>query len=148
MVAVVAAVALSVVAVAYGATRTQTERRAAGNGACGVLMSDPEALDAMQALRAEHQKERQAWYEQYGSDPSSAEAQAALQKLREEHWNDMRGLFEKLGIEAPDGAGPGGMMGRGGGCGGGCGGAGTGAGQGAGYGGMMGSGGGMMGNWN
>ena len=70
MVAVVAAVALSVVAVAYGATRTQTERRAAGNGACGVLMDDPEALDAMQALRAEHQKERQAWYERYGSDPS------------------------------------------------------------------------------
>ena len=75
MVAVVAAVALSVVAVAYGATRTQTERRAAGNGACGVLMNDPVALDAMQALRAEHQKERQAWYELYGSDPSSAGAQ-------------------------------------------------------------------------
>ena len=144
MVAVVAAVALSVVAVAYGATRTQTERRAAGNGACGVLMNDPEALDAMQALRAEHQNERQAWYELYGSDPSSAGAQTALQELREEHWNDMRGLFEELGIEVPEGAGPGGMMGRGGGCGGGCGG----AGQGAGYGGMMGSGGGMMGNWN
>jgi len=142
MVAVVAAVALSVVAVAYGATRTQTERRATGNGACGVLMSNPEALDAMQALRAEHQKERQAWYGLYGSDPSSADAQAALQELREEHWSDMRGLFEELGIEAPDGAGPGGMMGSG--CGGGCGG----AGQGAGYGGMMGSGSGMMGNWN
>jgi hypothetical protein len=141
MVAAVAAVALSVVAVAYGATRAQTARRAAGNGACGVLMGNSEARDAMQALRAEHQKERQAWYEQYGSDPSSAAAQTALRKLREEHWNDMRGLFEKLGIEAPDGAGPGGMMGRAGGCGGGCGGAGTGAGQGAGYG-------GMMGNWN
>jgi hypothetical protein len=148
MVAVVAAVALSLVAVAYGATRTQTERRAAGNGACGLLMNDPEALGAMQDLRAEHQKERQAWYERYGSDTSSSGAQAALQKLREEHWNDMRGLFEKLGIEVPDGAGPGGMMGRGGGCGGGCGAAGSRAGQGAGYGGMMGSGGGMMGNWN
>lgn len=149
MVAVVAAVALSVVAVAFGATRTQTERRAAGNGACGVLMNNPEALDAMQALRAEHQKERQAWYEQYGSDPSSAEAQAALQQLRDEHWNDMRGLFEKFGIEAPDGVGPGDMMGRGGGgCGGGCGGSGARDGQGAGYGGMMGSGGGMMGDWN
>ncbi|MGE5229030.1 MAG: hypothetical protein ACM3MJ_04835 [Deltaproteobacteria bacterium] len=145
-VAVVAAVALSVVAVAYGATRTQSERQAPGSAACGVLMNDPEALDAMQALRAEHQKEMQAWYGQYGSDPSSADAQAALQKLREEHWSDMRGLFEKFGIDVPDGAGPGGMMGRGGGCGGGCGGAG--AGQGAGYGGMMGSGGGMMGAWN
>jgi hypothetical protein len=148
MVAVVAAVALSLVAVAYGATRTQTERRAAGNGACGVLMNDPEALDAMQALRTEHLKERQAWYKQFGSDPSSAEAQTALQDLREEHWNDMRGLLEKLGVELPEGAGPGGMMGSGGGCGGGCGAAGAGAGQGAGYGGMMGSGGGMMGNWN
>jgi hypothetical protein len=141
MAAVVAAVALSVVAVAYGATRTETERRAAGNGACGVLMSDPEALDAVQALRAEHRKERQAWYEQYGSDPSAAEAQAALEELREEHRSDMLGLFEKLGIQVPD-AGPGGMMGRGGGCGGGgCGGAGACAGQGAGYG-------GMMGDWN
>lgn len=148
MVAVVAAVALSVVAVAYGATRKQTERRAAGNGACGVLMDNPEALDAMQALRSEHQKERQAWFGRYGSDPSSAKARAALKKLREEHWNDMRGLFEKLGIEAPEGAGPGGMMGRGGDCGG-CGRVGARAGQGAGYGGgMMGSGGGMMGNWN
>ena len=36
MVAVVAALALSVVAVAYGATRTQAERRGAGNGACGL----------------------------------------------------------------------------------------------------------------
>jgi hypothetical protein len=147
MVAVVAAVALSIVAVAYGATRAQTEPRAAANGACGVLMDDPEAFDAMQALRAEHQRERQAWYDQYGSDPSTAEAQAALQKLREEHRNDMRSLFEQLGVDVPDGAGPGGMMGRGGGCGGGCG-AGTGAGQGAGCGGMMGSGGGMMGGWN
>ena len=34
-------------------------------------MSNPKALDAMQALRAEHQKEMQAWYEQYGSDPSA-----------------------------------------------------------------------------
>ena len=139
LVAVVAAVALSVVAVAYGATRTTT-RRAAGNGACSALMNNPKALKAMQSLRAEHQKDMQAWNEQYGSDPSSAEAQAALQTLREEHWNDMRELFKKLGIKAPAGAGPGGGMMRGaGGCGGACGGAGaSGAGsQGTGYGGGM-----------
>jgi hypothetical protein len=143
-VAVVVAVALSVVAVAYGATRTTAERRAARDAGCGVLMSNPEAVEAMLALRAEHQKERQAWYEQYGSDPSSAEAQTALEQLREDHRDDMRGLFEEFGIARPDGAGPGGMMGSGGGCGG----AGARAGQGAGCGGMMGSGGGMMGGWN
>ena len=64
-------------------------------------MSNPKAVKAMQELRAEHQKEMQAWTEQYGSDPSSAEAQAALQKLRQEHWNDMRGLFKRFGIKAP-----------------------------------------------
>ena len=77
----------------------------------------------MQELRAEHQKEMQAWAAQYGSDPSSAEAQAALRKLRQEHWNDMQQLFKKLGIKAPATAGPGGGMMRGaGGCGGACGG--------------------------
>jgi hypothetical protein len=91
----------------------------------------------------------QAWYQQYGTDPSSAAAQAALQQLREEHWSDMQQLFKKYGVKAPARAGQGGgMMGGAGGCGGACGGAG-GAGQGAGYGGgMMGSGGGMMGGWN
>lgn len=147
--AVVAAVALSVVAVAYGATRSTT-RRAAGNGACGALMSNPKALKAMRELRAEHQKDMQAWNQRYGSDPSSAEAQAALKELRAEHWSDMRDLFKEFGIKAPTSAGPGsGMMRGSGGCGGACGGAGatvTGA-QGAGYGGGMmgGSGYGMMG---
>jgi hypothetical protein len=139
----VAAVALSVVAVAYGATRTSTTRRAAGNGACSALMSNPKAVEAMQALRVEHQEDMQAWNEQYGSDPSGAEAQAALQSLREEHWNDMRDLLKRLGVKVQAGTGPGGGMMRGaGGCGGACGGAGAagpGA-QGTGY------GGGTMGN--
>lgn len=138
MVAVVGAVALSVVAVAYGATDGRTERQAPGNGACGPLMDNPDALKAMQELRAEHRAEMQSWYEQYGSNPSSAEARAALQKLRDEHWDDMRDLFGKFGIDVPVGAGPGGMMRGTGGCGGGCAGAGAGAGYGA----------GMMGDWN
>jgi hypothetical protein len=109
VVAAVAAIALSVVAVAYGATRTTT-RRATGNGACGALMSNPKALEAMQELRAEHQAEMQAWYQQYGSDPSSAAAQAARRQLREEHWNDMQQLFKKYGVKAPAQAGQGGGM--------------------------------------
>jgi hypothetical protein len=143
MVAAVAAVALSVVAVAYGATRTSTPRPAAGNGACEALSSDPRGLEAMQALRTEHRAEMQAWYDQYGSDPSSSEAEAARQTLRTEHWTEMQDLFKKLGVEAPTKQGQGGGMMRGsGGCGGGsCGGAG--AGQGAAC-----KGGGMMGGWN
>lgn len=147
----VAAVALTVVAVAYGATRASgATRRAPRSGACGALMSNPKALKAMQELRAEHQKDMQAWSAQYGSDPTSADAQAVLQKLREEHWNDMRTLFKQFGVKAPTTVGPGGMMqGAGtGGCGGACGGAGAARdGDGAGYGsGMMGSGGAMMGS--
>jgi hypothetical protein len=153
VVAAVAVIALSVVAVAYGATRTSSPGPAAGSGACGALMRDAKGLEAMQALSTEHRAEMQAWYDQYGPDSSSAEAKAALRQLREEHWNDMQDLFKKLGIEAPAGQGPGGGMMRGGGCGGagvgqggGCGGAGVGQGAGCG-GGMMGSG-GMMGGWN
>jgi hypothetical protein len=145
IVTAVAVIALSVVAVAYGATRTT--RRAAGNSTCGALMSNPKAVKAMQALRAEHQKEMQAWKDKYGADPTSAEALAEHKRLREEHWNDMRGLFKELGLKAPTGPGPGGMMRGSGGCGGACGAAGSGAsaaGQGAGYG-MMGAGYGMMG---
>ena len=146
--AVVAAIALSIVAVAYAQTgnRPGVQRRAG----CGALMSNPKALKAMQELRVEHQKEMQAWRDRYGAEPNSAEAQDALRQLRQEHWNDMRALLKKLGVNVPDGAGPG-MMGSGAGCGvaggGGCGGPGTSAGSGAGYGGgMMGGGyGGMMG---
>jgi hypothetical protein len=149
VVATIVAIMLSVVAVAYGATRTTTTRRAAGNAACGALMSNPKALEAMRELRAEHQKEMQAWYQQYGSDRSSAEARAALQKLRAEHWNDMQELFKKFGIKAPAQRGQGGGMMRGAGCGQACGGVGAGGvGQGTGCGGgMMGSG-GVMGSWN
>lgn len=150
IVTAVVVIALSVVAVAYGATRTT--RRGAGSSACGALTSNPKAVKAMQGLRAEHRQEMQAWIDRYGSDPSSAEAQAARKALREEHWNDMRELFKSLGIKIPAGAGPGGMMRGSGGCGGACGGAGSGSAagaQGSGYGsGMMGSGGGMMGGWS
>ena len=139
--AVVAAVGLTVVAVAVGATRSQLAGGGAGV-ACGALMSDPEAAQAMQELRAEHRAEMQAWYEKYGSTRSSAEARRALRKLRAEHWSDMQALFGEYGIKAP-GAGRSG----GGSCGGlGSGGCGAG-GQGAGYG-MMGSSGGMMGGWS
>jgi hypothetical protein len=146
LVGIVAAVALSVVAVAYGATAKQKVQRGARGGSCGALMSNPRALKEMQALRVEHQGDMQAWSEQYGADPSSAEAQAALQTLRQEHWNDMRDLFKKYGIAVLQGAGPGSGQGSGG-CGGGCGAGSSGGSQGAGYG-MMGSGGMMGGGWS
>jgi len=124
----VAAIGLSLVAVAYGATKTT--RAGKSRGACATLMTNPQAVKDMQALRAEHQKDMQAWWDKYGSDPNSAAAQAAMQALRTEHWNDMKALFEKYGVAVPATAGPGtcgnggnGMMG-----GGGCGGAGGGAG--------------------
>jgi hypothetical protein len=74
----IGAVALSVVAVAYGATKGETQRREAEDNACGALMSDPEAFEAMQDLRAEHRQEMQAWSEHYGSDPSSGSESTRL----------------------------------------------------------------------
>ncbi len=139
--AVLAAVGLTVVAVAVGATRSQLGGRDAGV-ACGALVSDPEAAQAMSDLRTEHRAEMQAWYERYGSSRSSSEARRALRRLRAEHWNDMQALFGEYGVK-----GPGTRRSGGGGCGGpGSGGCGAGAG-GAGLG-MMGSGGGMMGGWS
>ena len=160
--AVVAVLGLSVVAVAYGATKSQGSAR--GQAACGQLMSNPKAVAAMQALRDEHRQDMQTWYDKYGQTPDSKEAQAALKALRAEHWNEMKALFKQFGITVPKGTGPGacgtqgGMMGGGqggmmGGGNGSCGGAG-GAGcagpsagtQGTGCGnGMMGGSGGMMG---
>jgi len=156
MLAVVAVVGLSVVAVASGAAKVKNPFR--GRAACGKLMSNPKAVAAMQALRDEHRQEMQAWYEQYGADPTSDAAKAALAKLRQAHWNDMKSLFKEFGIKVPKGAGPGacggqgammggGMMGSGGNgpCGGAGGGAGC-AGPGSGSGGQGSSyGGGMMG---
>ena len=153
--AVVAVVGLSVVAVASGAAKVKNPFR--GRAACGKLMSDPKAVAAMQTLRGEHRQEMQAWYDKFSGDPASAEAKAALKTLRLEHWNDMKALFKQFGIKAPKGAGPGtgggqggmmggGMMGNGGNeaCGGGgssgagCAGPGSGSGdQGTGYGGGM-----------
>jgi hypothetical protein len=151
VVAAVVALGLSVVAVAWGAGAARSG--AHRTGACRSLMSHPQAVKEMRALRAEHQKDMQAWYDRYGSDPSSAEARAALRTLRQAHWNVMKALFQKYGVNVRGGAGPGacgrssGMTGAGGACdGGGCGGL-AGAAQGAGYGGgMMGSGNGMMGS--
>ncbi len=96
-----------------------------GGGACRSLMGDPAAIKDMQALRAEHLKDMQAWSQKYGSDPTSSAAQQALAQLRQEHWNDMQQLFKKYGIKAPAAGAAGsvspygpGMMG--GGYGGGC----------------------------
>ena len=74
--AAVAVIALSVVAAAYGVTRATGT--ANGRGACAALMSNPQAVKDMQALRIEHQKDMQAWWDTYGSAPNSAAAQAAL----------------------------------------------------------------------
>ena len=158
IVAVVAVLGLSVVAVASGAATVKNPFR--GRAACGQLMSNPKAVAAMQALRDEHRKDMQAWYDQYGADPNSAAAQTALTTLRQEHWNDMKALFKEFGITVPKGAGPGVCSGQGrmmrngsnGPCGGGsaggsgCAGPGSGN-QGSDYGGGMmgGGGGGMMG---
>jgi hypothetical protein len=110
---------------AGAATRKAVPRLWGGGvGACRTLSSDPAAVKDMQALRAEHQKEMQAWWQKYGSDPSSTAAQQALQKLRQEHWDDMQQLLKKYGVTAPStrpgAASPGwgrGMMGGGyGGC--------------------------------
>jgi hypothetical protein len=154
--AVVAVLGLSVVAAAYGATKGSgsTKRTRTLAGACAQLFKNPQAVQDMQALRAEHQKEMQQWWATYGNGPTGADAQAALKELRAEHWNDMKALFDKYGVKLPANARPGnagyGMMGGGAGCGGaGCGAGGAGCGgfgqsgtTGTGYG-MM--GGGMMG---
>ena len=127
--AVVAVLGLSVVAVASGAAKVKNPFR--GRAACGKLMSDPKAVAAMQTLRDEHRQEMQAWYDKFSGDPASAEAKAALKTLRLEHWNDMKALFKQFGIKAPTGAGSGSCGGQGGMMGGGngaCGGGGAGAG--------------------
>ena len=107
---------------AGAATRKSVPRLWGGGGACGALMSNPDALKAMQALRSEHRQEMQGWWQKYGGDPSSAAAQKALKELRQEHWSDMRQLFRKFGITVPQGGSRGeygpGMMGGAGGCGG------------------------------
>jgi len=112
IVAVVAVIGLSVVAVASGAAKVKNPFR--GRAACGQLMKNPEALAEMQALRVEHRAEMQAWYETFKSDPRSAKAKAALKALRLEHWNDMKALFKKYGVKVPKGVGPGFCGGRGG----------------------------------
>jgi hypothetical protein len=147
--AVVAALGLSVVAVAYGATKSGNNKRARTfAGACAQLFNDPQAVADMQALRVEHQGEMQDWWTKYGSNPADAEAQAALKKLRTEHWNDMKALFKKYGVKLPANAGPRSLGGYGVMGGGGCGGAGCGAGGvGCGQGGSAGTGYGAMGGY-
>jgi hypothetical protein len=141
LVVTVAVVALSVVAVAYGAATRQSTGRATVRSACGVSTNNPQAFKDMQALRADHLKHVRAWYREYGSNPWSAEAQAALQNLRQERWSGRRALFQKYGAGVPQGAGPGTA--------GGCAGASPGSGTAQGTGnGMMGSGGGTMRGWS
>ena len=112
---------------AGAATRNAVPRLWGGGAACRTLMSNPDAVKAMQALRAEHRLDMQAWWQKYGSDPTSAAAQKAMQQLRQEHWYDMQQLFKKFGVTVPEsgsqgGYGPGmmGSVGRSGGAGGGC----------------------------
>lgn len=128
---VAATVGLLLFTTGAGAATRKTVPKLWGGGACRSLMSDPAAVKDMQALRAEHRADMQAWWQKYGSDASSAAAQDALRQLREEHWNDMQQLFKKHGITPPSrasGQGGPGMMGGGpGGCAG-AGGAGAGAG--------------------
>ncbi len=112
---------------AGAATRKAVPRLWGGGGACRTLLGNEQAIKDMQALRAEHRKDMQAWWEKYGSDPNSVAAREALKQLRQEHWSDMQKLFKKYGITVPRNAGTvrpgmmgggfGGMMG-GGGCGG------------------------------
>jgi hypothetical protein len=110
----------------FAAAATSAPDQTSVHGACGALMNDPAAWKDMQAQRADHFKDMQAWSKQYGSDPNSAAARAALAKLRTEHWNDMRALLQKYGAgsaasdgrtnAAPScgyGYGAGGMMGCG-----------------------------------
>jgi hypothetical protein len=127
MVMAVGVMALSVVAVAYGVTHNQAPKRGQGEGACGVLMSDPEARDALQQLRNSHQAEMQRWFDRYGADASSEEARGALEKLRDEHRRDMQKILGEYGI-IPRGARRGGGMMGGRGCDGACGGSGMGRG--------------------
>ncbi len=114
------------------AARTAVSDQPRGFGACGRLFTDPAARDAMWELRAEHHAEMRAWWEQYGSDPSSAAAQSALDELRTEHRNDMRSLLEEYGVDEAlrNGGGPLGGAGCGAGCGPGVAGGGQGMGRG------------------
>jgi len=68
IVAVVAVVGLSVVAIAPGAAKVKNPFR--GQAACGQLMSNPKAVKAMQALRDEHRGEMQAWYGKHATRPA------------------------------------------------------------------------------
>jgi hypothetical protein len=82
-------------------TRKAVPRLWGGGGVCRSLMSDPAAVKEMRARRAEHVKDMQAWWQRYGSDPTSSAAREALKKLRQEHWHDMQQLFKKYGIARP-----------------------------------------------
>jgi hypothetical protein len=107
MVLILAAVAVGALVASVVATRAdaagRVQRAFSGRDStvCGQLVNNPDAFKAMQALRAEHAKDMQAWYDRYGQDPTSTAAQQALQKLREEHLSEMQSLFKKYGSAAP-----------------------------------------------
>ncbi len=109
----VAVMALSVVAVASGATAAPSTQAPAG--ACTALTDDPQALEEREALRGGFEKARAAWRDKYGADVRTDEARAALQEIRDGYWDDMRSLLEKYGVDVPEGAGPGSRSGQGGG---------------------------------
>jgi hypothetical protein len=49
----------------------------------------------MAQLMQEHAKDMAAWWQKYGSDPTSVAAQQALQQLRAEHQADMQKLWQQ-----------------------------------------------------
>jgi hypothetical protein len=78
----------------------------------GVMGPDGEGLRGLGAqltddqrqqlddLMDEHRADMQAWWDEYGEDPSASGAQEALQELRDEHRQEMQKLLNDLGIEA------------------------------------------------
>ena len=82
-IAVAAAIAvLALAGVAVAATKAPGPATTPGTGTaanCGV--TDPQALAELQVLRTDFRNARQAWFDKYGADRTSAAAQADLQKI-------------------------------------------------------------------
>ena len=116
-VAVVVLAFAGVAIAAGGATGPATAPGAAAGVNCDV--TDPAALAEIEALRADFQDARQAWFDKYDADRTSDEAQAELQTLRDEYQADVQSVLEEYGVDATagsqagyagDGAGQGGAM--------------------------------------
>ena len=115
MLAIVATVAVTGLAVVAGASAATDPASPQSTGDACALADNPQALEEMQALRTEKQEAWQAWFEKYGTgtERGSAEAQAEKQQLREQYQSDMTALHETYGVEVPEGAGPGSRSGAG-----------------------------------